>query len=76
MDKKAMQPEHKMLEKLKDRPVVDKVFASRTSVANQPLHQRDINESSIEGTDGCTRGNGQYMPKINWTKYTLPFISD
>lgn len=55
----------RMVEKLKSRSLVDKVFVSKTSTANQPFHGRDINENNIEGTDGSTIGNRQYMLKIN-----------
>ncbi|KAG2233965.1 hypothetical protein INT48_006457 [Thamnidium elegans] len=43
-----------MVEKLRSQSLVDKVFVSKTSAANQPFHKRDINQDNIEGTDGCT----------------------
>ncbi|KAI9249081.1 hypothetical protein EDC94DRAFT_527904 [Helicostylum pulchrum] len=43
-----------MVDKLRSRSMVDKVFVSETSAVNQPFHNRDINEANIEGTGDTT----------------------
>jgi hypothetical protein len=53
-----------MVDNLWIRSIVDKVFVSKTSDADQPFHKRDINADTIEETDGTTTGgNRQYMLK-------------
>lgn len=54
----------RMVDNLRSRSIVDKVFVSKTSDADQPFHKRDINADTIEETDGTTTGNRQYMLKI------------
>lgn len=53
-----------MVDNLRGRPIVDKVFVSKTSDADQSFHERDINADIIEETDGTTTGNRQYMLKF------------
>lgn len=55
----------RMIEKLKSRSLVDKVFVSKISTAGQPFYERDVNQDSFEGSDGSTVGNRQYMLNIN-----------
>ncbi|CEP08595.1 hypothetical protein [Parasitella parasitica] len=43
-----------MVDNLRSRSIVDKVFVSKTSDADQPFHKRDINADTIEETDGTT----------------------
>ncbi|EPB81410.1 hypothetical protein HMPREF1544_11872 [Mucor circinelloides 1006PhL] len=43
-----------MIEKLKSRSLVDKVFVSKISTAGQPFYERDVNQDSFEGSDGST----------------------
>ncbi|KAI8889926.1 hypothetical protein K501DRAFT_169841 [Backusella circina FSU 941] len=54
-----------MVEKLRSWPLVDKVFVSKTSAANEPLQKRDFNEDNIEGTDGSTK---DFIEFLNSTK--------
>lgn len=55
-----------MVDKLKNRSVVDKVVVSNCSTSCQPLDQRDLQETvELEGTDGSTKGNIQCMVKSN-----------
>ncbi|OBZ83499.1 hypothetical protein A0J61_08451 [Choanephora cucurbitarum] len=44
-----------MVQNLRNRSIVDKVFVSKSSNANQPFDKRDINSTIIEGTDGTTK---------------------
>ncbi|KAI9359712.1 hypothetical protein BD770DRAFT_419320 [Pilaira anomala] len=61
-----------MVEKLKSRSLVDKVFVSKTSTANQPFHERDINENNIEGTDGSTI---DFIEFLNSTKKEVILVA-
>ncbi|KAI9351664.1 hypothetical protein BD770DRAFT_326285, partial [Pilaira anomala] len=54
----------RMVDNLRSQPIVDKVFVSKTSDADQPFYQRDINADTIEETDGTTAGNRRYMLEI------------
>ncbi|KAG2236192.1 hypothetical protein INT48_003811 [Thamnidium elegans] len=44
-----------MIDKLRSRSLVDKVFVSQSSLANEPFKKRDINDDVFEGADGSTR---------------------
>ncbi|KAI8983046.1 hypothetical protein BDB01DRAFT_723226 [Pilobolus umbonatus] len=50
-----------MVDNLRSRSIVDRVFVSKTSDADQPFHKRDINADIIEGTDGTTTDNRQFL---------------
>lgn len=55
-----------MIDNLRSRSLVDKVFASQSSLANEPFDKRDINGDEFEGANGSTRGgNTQCKLKIN-----------
>ncbi|KAG0736000.1 hypothetical protein G6F57_013705 [Rhizopus arrhizus] len=55
----------KMVHNLRNRSIVDKVFVSKTSDADQPFHKRDINADTIEETDGTTT---DFIEFLNATK--------
>ncbi|RCH78324.1 hypothetical protein CU098_007031, partial [Rhizopus stolonifer] len=44
-----------MIDKLRSRSLVDKVFVSQSSLANEPFNKRDINDDVFEGANGSTR---------------------
>ncbi|GAN11533.1 hypothetical protein MAM1_0666d11097, partial [Mucor ambiguus] len=44
-----------MIDKLRSRSLVDKVFVSQSSLANESFSKRDINDDVFEGADGSTR---------------------
>lgn len=54
-----------MIEKLKSRSLVDKVFVSQSSLVNYPFSKQDMNDDDFEGADDSTIGNMQYMLKMN-----------
>ncbi|CAO3698274.1 unnamed protein product [Rhizopus stolonifer] len=55
----------RMVDNLRSRSIVDKVFVSKTSNANQPFHKRDINADTMEETDGTTT---DFIEFLNATK--------
>lgn len=46
-----------MIDKLKTRSLVQEVFVSECSSANDPLNTRDADQMGFEGADGSTKGN-------------------
>lgn len=54
-----------MIDKLRSRCLIDKVFVSQSSLANEPFDKRDTNDNDFEGADGSTRGNTQCILKMN-----------
>ncbi|CAO3610314.1 unnamed protein product [Mucor hiemalis] len=54
-----------MVANLRSRSIVDKVFVSKFSDADQPFHKRDINTNTIEETDGTTT---DFIEFLNATK--------
>ncbi|KAI8643615.1 hypothetical protein BD408DRAFT_414573 [Parasitella parasitica] len=54
-----------MVDNLQSRSIVDKIFVSKTSDADQPFHKRDINADTIEETDGTTT---DFIEFLNITK--------
>lgn len=63
-----------MIDKLKSRSLIQNVFVSECSSANDPLHKRDAGQVGFEGADGSTKGNTQCMLKTCWINMMSCFL--
>ncbi|KAI9021717.1 hypothetical protein CLU79DRAFT_702797 [Phycomyces nitens] len=50
-----------MVDKLKSRSLVQKVFVSVRLSANDPLHKRDADQVAFEGVDGSTKDMLEFL---------------
>ncbi|KAI9365858.1 hypothetical protein BD770DRAFT_312748, partial [Pilaira anomala] len=53
----------RMFHNLRNKSIVDKVFVSKSSDANQPFDTRDINETITEGTNGTITDFIEFLNK-------------
>ncbi|KAG0847737.1 hypothetical protein G6F17_012265 [Rhizopus arrhizus] len=59
-----------MIDKLKSRSLIQKVFVSECSSANDPLHKRDAGQVGFEGADGSTKDMLEFL-KVSESKVIL-----